>query len=324
MEYPPGYITVRSRRWIKGYLFLNKSENPVLEIFVNNSKISEHHLDKNALSSRNKIPFEINLWELGAFHLDDDIKLKHHNSFLVIAPNFASKLFQKASSKQDATQKILILHIPKTGGTSLRFLLEKSFSTGSLFPSKKDLKANRGKYYTQENLKIKIEENKHLIFMGHYKVNTILFFEKKPFTICMLRKPIDQIISLAKHYHTHKPECKNISVADILKTKVPDNPQTRFLIPPKKETAKLTDKDLQVAKNMLHYLSYFGIFEILQKSADILLEKLSKPSAKIPWQNKSKSNERHEELHQVLEEKIAIDNKLYQYALELFKERFGN
>lgn len=323
MEYPPGYITARSRRWIKGYLFPNENENCVLEVFVNDNKISDYSLDKNAHIIKDKIPFEINLWELGAYHMDDDIKIKYQNSYLAIAPNYANKLFQKASKYKDSNKKILILHIPKTGGTSLRFLLENSFDNGSLFPSQKDLKSNQGKYFNQENLKKKIEEDRHLIFMGHYKVNTILFFEKKPFTICMLRKPIDQIISLAKHYHTHNPEFKNIAVADILQNKIPDNPQTRFLIPPKKEAVKLTEADFEVAKNMLHYISYFGIFEMLQKSSDILMGKLSKPTSKIPWQNKSKSNDRYEELHKQLEEKIAFDNKLYSYALELFKKQFG-
>jgi len=323
LEYPAGYITGRTMRRINGFVFNDYVSEACVDLFIGNRKIGEYDLSIGDVHSDDaRIPFEIDLWTHGVFHRDENIRLKYFGRPIIITPNIAERVMMRERGSRKNKQKILLLHIPKTGGTSLREMLLKSYGATAMFPSKKELKKNNGKYFTPAILKEKIEEDHHLIYAGHYRANVLSYFETMPFTVCMLRKPFDQIVSLAKQFKTHNRACGGLEIEDILQTKILDNPQTRLLIPYKGPDETVKEQDLEIAKNTLRCLSYVGIFEQLGASMELLFNDLEKPIVNFPWKNKSKIKRSYFGLHDGLKEKIAIDEQLYEFAVTLFEDRY--
>ena len=91
-------------------------------------------------------------------------------------------------------QQYLILHIPKTAGTTFRKLISNHVSQDDIYPSNFHLLANKDKYLPQKTL---IENRKDLlekpIIMGHYNVRLIPHLSQNVKTIVFFRKPMDRI-----------------------------------------------------------------------------------------------------------------------------------
>lgn len=95
--------------------------------------------------------------------------------------------------------KIVFLHIPKTGGTSVHEFLTAKFPKNEICPDR----LNTLKEHTQDQL------DKYSFFSGHYDIDSVAYIpgNKKIFTF--LRDPKERLLSLYYFWRSHKEDYIN-------------------------------------------------------------------------------------------------------------------
>lgn len=95
------------------------------------------------------------------------------------------------------TRPVVILHIPKTAGTSLRRMIQEHYQPEDIFY----IYGEDSKYTTFEDFRKLTPEEKatYRIFMGHIPFNQKLFAGLDPLYVTMLRDPVERILSYYHH-----------------------------------------------------------------------------------------------------------------------------
>lgn len=98
---------------------------------------------------------------------------------------------------------ILVTHIMKTGGTSLRRMLVDAVGADRVYPNDEDLAARPHGWYpgSQEFVDILRSGDTHRadIFIGHFPFVLREEFESDPVTVALLRDPLDRTLSMLNH-----------------------------------------------------------------------------------------------------------------------------
>ena len=127
-------------------------------------------------------------------------------------------------------QKYVVMHIPKTAGTTLRKILSDAFP-GDVFPSIISIKENDGEYPRFTALQNQRElVDRHRFVMGHYKLPQLLRLFPDRRIITILREPFARAVSVIGHYwrvHGILPEAF-MQDATLVANEIVDQ-QTRFL-----------------------------------------------------------------------------------------------
>lgn len=124
--------------------------------------------------------------------------------------------------------KIVFLHIPKTGGTSVHDFLVNQFESSECFPDR----FNTLRSHSAETL------GRYKYFSGHYDMDGIERIPGEKFVFTFLRDPVDRVLSLyyfwRSHTHAHIEKhkligprlAKNLGLLDFLryqKDGIPEN-----------------------------------------------------------------------------------------------------
>ena len=113
--------------------------------------------------------------------------------------------------------QFLFIHIPKTGGTSFRFVLNNHFDATDIYPSQDDLKHNGGSYLSQKEF---IKQEQYIgksVISGHFNINVIKHIKNDSVkTMAFFRNPLDRIISTIKHIQSYNDLYKGADVNLIL------------------------------------------------------------------------------------------------------------
>ena len=214
-----------------------------------------------------------------------------------------------------AQEKLFFMHIPKTAGTSFRYVLEREYR-GSL-----------GAYYPP-NLPEQVpatDENQAVT--GHFKVG----FHKPlhPAFCTFLREPVAQVISHFRHIqssnHPDHAHLKGLDLVAFSAHPFAANIQTRYILGRGDDAVQLQDADGQKAFEQLRdaFLS-FGIQEHFDKSILLLARKFNWKRPFYLHINASrgeKVNPSPEEIRAIAKNNAA-DIHLYYAALNLFNERW--
>lgn len=94
------------------------------------------------------------------------------------------------------TERVVFLHIPKSGGTTLHRILGEWFGVENLHPERH----NGLYYYSAADLASR------LVFSGHYDYYSTNLIPGPSKKISFLRNPIERLISLYNFHRAHKPE----------------------------------------------------------------------------------------------------------------------
>lgn len=166
-----------------------------------------------------------------------------------------------------ADKKIVFLHIPKTGGQSLRKIAESNYKKHERFacyPSNPDYPG------VDELAALGSDEvSKLKLICGHvdFGIHERLPYECEYFT--MMRHPIDRVISAYQHILRRNEKCTGFSLLKIFESKrlLLDNHQTRMLSGENPDFDKCNEE--MVWKAIAHienHFSFVGINERFDKS----------------------------------------------------------
>jgi len=232
-------------------------------------------------------------------------------------------MFGKRKSTADTEQQYFFIHIPKTGGTSLRKMLYKVFKQQEIFPNAKDIAANEKRYlrihpFLQADSK---HFSQKILFMGHLNIRALSVFDKRPFVFTLLRDPYEQVCSMLNHLLTLDVRFKKTPPEEILNTVINHNPQTRLFCPFKK---RLNQQDLKRAKINLEKLDFVGITKQFEDSVKALWYINGWKKVSFKYENQSKRSYRFDHLNDIILPKIELDIELYAFAVKLFERKFKN
>jgi hypothetical protein len=228
------------------------------------------------------------------------------------------------NSEKEIDSIVIFLHIPKTGGCTLRQIINRQ---------------NQYNYFDLRKLgATTIEERKKIkIATGHRFFGVHKEFPQIKFTyITLLRNPVERVISLfyflssGNHRIKIREWFRNITLADFVTNEECDyfesldwvcstaNLQTRMI-------SGKVEADLEMAKNNLkNYFSVVGITERFDESLKVFQKKLGWKingySKENVTSNKPALAEIPAEIIEIIKSKNKKDLVLYQFANQLLDE----
>lgn len=242
---------------------------------------------------------------------------------------------------------IIFTHIPKTGGTSLRHLIQQQFSPHEIFPDENMIRRNAGLYPSPVSLTVmsRTEVSSIRFIRGHYHTGVRQLIPTPSRLITILRNPVDRTVSHVNHIMRHSKKFAKSSFEDVLladPSKAFRNFQTRFFCigyegirrtcPDSSHTNdcwalnrdhELTESDFQEAKKNLDQYEFVGDFEDLEQFGRAVMQIMfdvkidSVPKSNVTYNNGEVSDQHVK----IIEDANKFDFRLYDYARKLWQDR---
>lgn len=215
------------------------------------------------------------------------------------------------------------MHIPKTGGTTLSWIIQTLYQKSTLYSGQNIL-----------FLKDKIEQSEALL--GHFHFGIHRHFSKPSFYITMLRDPVDRIIS--EYYYIKKEPSINSYISNLIKSNKmsleeyvvydekffsrPKNKQTRYFCGGQ-------TPDLELAKkNLSDHFLIVGITELFDESVSLMKHELGWKNLNYLKRNvnndKPLKNDFSTKTIDKIIENNTLDIELYQYSKDLLNKKLQN
>ena len=249
--------------------------------------------------------------------------------------------------------KTIFLHLPKTGGTTLRTALEKCFEPSLRCPERHD-----GLHRHPAG-----ELARWRFFSGHFSLHSCGFIPGPKHVVTMLRHPVDRLVSLYNFLRAHTNEfihqmgtrlpvlARQHDIRDFFSAKeVRRHPSinnamvralaSTFPVDRWEAAARLPDDDrpadlLAPALENLRSLRAFGILEHAGESAGLIFRALGLPPpaalerrmvltemfGRVPTVEKIELQDCDDATRDAMSPLIEADLALYDRALAIFKER---
>jgi len=223
------------------------------------------------------------------------------------------------------------MHIPKTGGTTLRKIIDKQYSESETWHAYDDLPL---KETVDQLSKKQLEKIEYIV--AHFPFGVHRYFSRPCTYITMLRNPIDRVVS--EYYRARRNP--NIPIYDEvqsmgLKEFVSNddfalsnsNRQTLLVCGRKKGTPyDLELDDLAKAKERLDkYFAVVGITEMFDESVYLMKKELGWDDIFYTKKNVARNRPNNESLSQkvvdTIKERNRLDLELYSYAKEKLKKQ---
>lgn len=215
------------------------------------------------------------------------------------------------------------IHIPKTAGKTLKYLVEQRYQPNTEVFFVYDKKSNTEGFEHMGSLKL---------VMGHFRYGYHKFSNRSHRYHTFMRDPIDQVLS---HYYYMKDHPAEFSAFDPEKTDLIEfakgdygyNFQTRFISGLDNMSAE-PHTVLAQAKENLKDFYFVGITEQFDASLIMLAESLGWKRYFYKKRNIGTAKALHpkpdEDILDQLRQILKYDIELYSYALERFKKQKAN
>ena len=232
-------------------------------------------------------------------------------------------------------QLIIFLHIPKTAGTTLRYIIQYQYPPAAIY----ELYGSSGTHLQRvekiQNLS-ETKKEKLKIISGHLSFGLHEFLLRPCTYFTFLRDPVKRAISMYYHCKSRNENLKTTTLEDFIQTPGRTNSMTKYLSG-EKFKLQLVDpsnvvnyqcsvETLELAKrNIREHFEVIGLLERFDESLMLLNKQLGWKLPIYKRHNVSKSRSYKEE---VCKETIRLieccnqfDMQLYEYAKEIFEER---
>jgi len=223
--------------------------------------------------------------------------------------------------------QLCFIHIGKTAGTSLVATLATFFQEDEICKT----------YHMSAIRNLSPQQlEKYRFFRGHFTYAITKHLSRNPVLITMLRNPVDRARSLYQHVlkdknNSRHEAIKDLSLSEFIAADRPirievSNWQTRILTDTLKPDL---EPNLELAKRRLRdEFLFFGLTERYKDSLTLLSYTLGWPMIdEIKELNKTPRPITRQEISPELVDQILeinrLDQQLYDYAQELFEERFA-
>ncbi|WP_332694854.1 sulfotransferase family 2 domain-containing protein [Halalkalibacter lacteus] len=223
-------------------------------------------------------------------------------------------------------QMLIHLHMPKTGGTTLKKIINKNYNTNKIHDV----------YVDRPQLPITLEKltNKQVhCIQGHFPFGIHEYFNRKATYITMLRDPIDRIISeyyfiRSIPWHNLHKKVKEMSLEEYQNSPTKCNLQTQFILG-EKFRKELSNKDLQTAKKILiEHFSVVGITEMFDESIFLMKEILGWQNIFYKKANVTKNRLTKKEIPPKVIQQISKNNEfdlqLYAFGKKLLEKKLSS
>ena len=221
------------------------------------------------------------------------------------------------------------IHIPKTGGQTLRKIVMQNYPKESIFtcyPTNPRY-SNFQDFVSME----KKERNKYRIFVGHPGFGTHELLEEPFSYFAMMREPVERVLSNYQHIIRNNPSFNGIQVpiAKFYESKrlLLDNFQTRMISGMNPLFGQCDENMYEKAlENIEKYFSFVGLNEEFDKSVELLADIYG-------WQhteqekinitpNKMHMEDLEDEDRELIELYNGLDMKLYDEMVKQFSDRW--
>lgn len=229
------------------------------------------------------------------------------------------------------TELIIFVHIAKTGGTTLRAILDKQYGLNSLF-----MYSNKTIGYLDNNVQIinmlrdNIDTAKcisgHFGFgMTFYEINTtpllpLIQTHRLVTYISMLRKPVDRTFSLYHHYKRNNWLHNDVTFESFIKHRLYDlNQQTKYI-------SNSPEPNLENAKeNIINHFAFVGVTDMYKESLFLMKQRFDWENFKYNKLGKFIEHSSREsisnEFIQIINNDNKLDLNLYNFAKQRLKKK---
>lgn len=202
---------------------------------------------------------------------------------------------------------IIFMHIPKTGGLTLRNIIDQQYTKGEIFKFSR----NGGKEIPTNRM----DFTKIRCLYGHNRFGIHEQIAVPTTYITMLRNPINRVIStyyfiLARPQNRLHQKVKNLTLEEFVTSEDKDinipvsNHQTRFL------SGTQVPNIEKALNNMEESFKMVGITEMYNESVFLMKQELGWGNIDYQKKNVSKNRPKHEEIPESVIELIKEKNKL--------------
>ena len=231
---------------------------------------------------------------------------------------------------------LIFLHLPRTGGTTLRDILSKQYSDKVTFENKTLLDTDQN--FSVEN---KSEKGKHKLIKGHVYFGIHEHIIQNCTYFSMMRNPIERVTSVYNYIkirpkHKDYEYIKNKSITHYIESKrnlFMDNGQTRLLAG--RHTSlevpfrRINEGHLEQAKeNIKNHFILVGLTERYDETLLLLQRMLQWKTPTYSIANAAKREKKTKQHAPKIRELIAeynqLDLQLYHYVSVLFDKQISN
>jgi hypothetical protein len=219
---------------------------------------------------------------------------------------------------------LIHLHMPKTGGTTLKKIIKKNYPPSITFDVYD--RANL------DNILNDLSTKKVKCIQGHMPFGVHEYFSQSSTYITLLRDPVDRVIS--EYYfirsipsHSLHETVSKMALKEFQEEERNKNAQTRYILG-SGIGKTLTADDLAEAKqNLQDYFSIVGITEMFNESVFLMGREFGWKHVNYRKKNVTKNRPSKAELSENLIEKMKenneLDIELYKFGKQLLEEKLN-